>query len=433
MASESFSDRLLEIFTRFDNDGNGKIIRPEFAKMLKVLGMNFTEAEIDKLMLQVDSGHNGEISFEELCKWLQTDTYETLTNQLGDAAKKVHEDKRAQESPLPLKMGICVTQSGSIFQLDLRTGCRHDEFGTLSERDRYILEHSADRKEIDKAPHLAPPNCIDVHWARQRFVTGSADHTVKLWDFEGNVLKTWHGCLSEVLCVEASFKRRMMVTGGLASHIKIWDMTKSTPSDTFMCDPGGVYCFSVCWDQNRVICGAGKNLQVWDITSKAKVTATSVERPQCLMRLEGHTDQVRGLLADWTTYVAITGSLDKTIRRWDIKGGTLLQTFPCDIGQVCCMSGDLAKGWIVTGDTDNLIKKWHPETGECLKVFKGHADHVLSLSKVRDGFIVSGGRDGTVRVWDLETAECIRTIEVRKEFGAGVFVTGVRAEPNPQA
>jgi len=52
-------------FRAFDIDGNGKIDRAELAQVMKNLGQELTDEEIDAMMKEADTDGDGAIDFEE--------------------------------------------------------------------------------------------------------------------------------------------------------------------------------------------------------------------------------------------------------------------------------------------------------------------------------------------------------------------------------
>ena len=109
----------------------------------------------------------------------------------------------------------------------------------------------------------------EVHLGRN-VITASADHTLKMWNFYGNVLRTYAGHPSEVLppgcrgchflwqvitthpmlfcfsdvaiarvsqsilrCVDVDWKNHRMISGSLASDLKMWRLDSSTPLRSF--------------------------------------------------------------------------------------------------------------------------------------------------------------------------------------------------------
>jgi len=58
-------------FDSFDKDGNGQVTVAELGEVLKTIGMSATEAEIKKLIKEVDTDNNGTVEFEEFCTFVE--------------------------------------------------------------------------------------------------------------------------------------------------------------------------------------------------------------------------------------------------------------------------------------------------------------------------------------------------------------------------
>ena len=66
------SARVLDLFRKWDIDGDGRVTKDEFARALPDLGMsNCTTADIDALFDAFDEDGEGEISFRELHRMLR--------------------------------------------------------------------------------------------------------------------------------------------------------------------------------------------------------------------------------------------------------------------------------------------------------------------------------------------------------------------------
>lgn len=131
----------------------------------------------------------------------------------------------------------------------------------------------------------------------------------------------------------------------------------------------------------------------------------------------------------------ITGSQDKTIKRWDIgstadKGPRAAYTRKAhdkDINAIAT-SYYSSSPLFASASQDRTVKIWDVETGEAVGVLRGHKRGVWSAAfsppgtlalttnasggaSSAKGMVVTGSGDKTVRIWSLHDYSCIRTFE----------------------
>ncbi|KAG8831834.1 hypothetical protein FRC18_005874 [Serendipita sp. 400] len=96
--------------------------------------------------------------------------------------------------------------------------------------------------------------------------------------------------------------------------------------------------------------------------------------------------------------ILVTGSLDNTIRVWDVESGRVLNTLFGHIEGVWAVAGDKLR--IISGSHDRTIKIWDRDTGACQTTLVGHRGAVTCVA-LTDDKIVSGSDDGDVKIWDF--------------------------------
>ena len=118
----------------------------------------------------------------------------------------------------------------------------------------------------------------------------------------------------------------------------------------------------------------------------------------------------------------ITGSLDKTIKVWNLATGELKQTFSGHSAAVTSVA--IGGDKIVSSGGDSTIKVWSLATGELERTLTGHSAAVTSVAISGDK-IVSGARNSTIKVWSLATGELEQTLIDRpNEFLQEMAVSG---------
>ncbi|MGF1460718.1 MAG: protein kinase [Leptolyngbyaceae cyanobacterium] len=180
-------------------------------------------------------------------------------------------------------------------------------------------------------------------------------------------------------------------------------------------------------------------------------TMSNVRDWQCVRVLSGHQSWVTAVAFNPRSATLVSGSLDDTIKIWDLQTGaemTTLQGHPRGVndlristkGQVLVSCGDDGtvkvwnlsarrlihtleghardvtsvtighKGWtLASGSKDKTIKLWKMDKGTALKTLLGSPAAVRAVAMTPDeSFLFSGGLDNKVRLWDLKTGEMTR-------------------------
>lgn len=64
---------------------------------------------------------------------------------------------------------------------------------------------------------------------------------------------------------------------------------------------------------------------------------------------------------------------------------------------------------MVSGSLDTSIRVWDVETGACKHTLMGHQS-LTSGMELRNNTLVSGNADSTVKVWDITSGQCLQTL-----------------------
>lgn len=119
------------------------------------------------------------------------------------------------------------------------------------------------------------------------------------------------------------------------------------------------------------LAGSNQRIELWDIPSEDKESAT----PQKVRECEGHTNNIRDVAFCPDGQLLVSGSDDNTVRLWDVEGAQEIQCF------------------------------------------KGHPSWVMSVTFSPDGTLVgSSSFDGSVRLWDVANGEQVRELPANKSI-----------------
>lgn len=127
-----------------------------------------------------------------------------------------------------------------------------------------------------------------------------------------------------------------------------------------------------------------------------------------LATLRGHSGTVSALAAGLEPNTVISGSWDQTARVWTIAGfgPSPFVAFAGHEAAVWAVATAPQQRQYVTASADKTIAFWN-ESGERLRVLRGHKDCVRALVPLPDGGLVSAGNDAVIRCWNTD-GECVR-------------------------
>ena len=183
-------------------------------------------------------------------------------------------------------------------------------------------------------------------------VSGSDDKTIKLWDTQGERVRTLegHGRYVHALTV---WKGHIVSTGNDRA-IKVWD-EQGTCVRSLLGGRRGVHALTV-WRDNLVSGSTDGSIKLWGEQSD---TCTGV--------LKGHTHGVFALTV-WESHL-VSGSMNGTIKLWDAEGMCLRTIEAHGLGSVLALA--VWEGYLVSGSYDKTIRFWDTE-GTCVRSIEAH-------------------------------------------------------------
>jgi WD40 repeat protein len=159
------------------------------------------------------------------------------------------------------------------------------------------------------------------------------------------------------------------------------------------------------------------------------LTPSSTEKTlQLQQTLTGHSDSVNSVAYSPDGQTLASGSVDSTIKLWNVKTGNLLQTLEGHSYSVNSVAYSPDGQTLASGSEDNTIKLWNVKTGKLLQTLEGHSYSVNSVAYSPDGqTLASGSVDSTIKLWNVKTGNLLQTLE-----GHSSWVNSVTYSPDGQ-
>ncbi|XP_061863421.1 katanin p80 WD40 repeat-containing subunit B1 isoform X1 [Colius striatus] len=133
-----------------------------------------------------------------------------------------------------------------------------------------------------------------------------------------------------------------------------------------------------------------------------RVNVWSVNKPNCIMSLTGHTTPIESLQINTNEELIVAGSQSGSIRVWDLEAAKILRTLLGHKANICSLDFHPFGSFVASGSLDTNIKLWDVRRKGCVFRYKGHTEAVRCLRFSPDGkWLASAADDHTVKLWDL--------------------------------
>lgn len=236
-----------------------------------------------------------------------------------------------------------------------------------------------------------------------RILSWSNDHTLRLWDNDGNPLNILQ-------------KHTDYVWGALEladGRILSWS------ADESLClwDKNGEHLKSLKMHTRGVIGAimlANGTILSW---SDDKIMHLWANNGDHLREIKGHTGSIYGAL-QMPDGRLLSWGYDSTLRIWS-ENGDLIHTLR---GNQSSVNGALVMpdGQILSWSRDFTVRIWSSD-GEKVATLKGHTKIVEGARVLPNGNILSWSEDTTLRIWDKD-GNPIKTLQGHKQSVTGVYV-----------
>jgi len=216
--------------------------------------------------------------------------------------------------------------------------------------------------------HTETVNTVALSADGKRAISGSDDKTVRVWDLESNrPPRILEGHTSSVDAVALSADGKLAISGSYGTFL-VWNLEGNQPPRILEGHSGWVMAVALSGDGKRAVSGLfEKALLVWDL-----------EGNQPPRVLEGHTEAVHAVAISADGKRAVSSFSDNTVCVWDLAGSQPPRLLEGHKNTVNCVAisgngkrvvSSSGESSDLSGSVDNTVRVWDLETGECMAVF----------------------------------------------------------------
>ncbi|KAL9653939.1 hypothetical protein ABK040_014152 [Willaertia magna] len=227
-------------------------------------------------------------------------------------------------------------------------------------------------------------------------MTANGDKTIKLFNpFKSFLLlKEYKGHGYEVNDIDISNDNNSFISGSTDKQIYLWDISTGEIKRRFKEHKGKVNVVKL---QNDILISGSsdRTVKLFDLKSN---------NIKSIQTLTDATDSITTLTC--TNYEILTGSVDGSIRIYDIRMGKLkTDPFYSSIGHISLTNDNKCYSVTCLDSTIKLIEK---DTGKVLQIYKGHLNENYQLKHCftkNDNYLLIGSENNLIYYFNTMTGE----------------------------
>jgi WD40 repeat protein len=221
--------------------------------------------------------------------------------------------------------------------------------------------------------------------------SASEDYTIRLWNAaDGTLLQTLTGHSQLARAVAFSPDGQTLVSGSDDGSIKFWNLDGSLRGTVTAHDGSPVLALAFSPDGQQLVSGGGDG-----------TVRTWTPDGELLQVLTGHEKAVYSVAFHPDGNLIASGSEDQSVRLW-LANGQLVEDLKGHRTVVDAVAFSPDGKRLASASHDRTLKLWELD-GRLVATLEGHENEVLALAFSIDGqLLASAGADNTIRLWKLQ-------------------------------
>lgn len=251
-------------------------------------------------------------------------------------------------------------------------------------------------------------------------VTTGKDGTLKVWNASSSsLLRTIE--LDDGPAISLALMSTRAVTGHADGTVAVWDFERVEKVAQFKRNAAEIWSVTFAGNPNRVAVSSHDwKVTLWDVDSPSQ--------PKHVIDAHDNAAQAIAFIASPKGPMLASGGADKTVKLWNLKSLDRVRRYRGHRDFVTALAFSPNGLLLASAGLDGNIRLWSTNSRRTYRRLRGHSGKIASLAFSPSGKrLVSAGDDGQVRIWDIRRGRTARTLT-----GTTGSVTAVRYSPDGQ-
>lgn len=246
--------------------------------------------------------------------------------------------------------------------------------------------------------HDSEVNCVCWVPSSQQLITAGADRKVKLWDMSEKSMelkKVVRDCNSAIMSVDLDIESGLLLCASCDFASRVWTVSDFTVRHTLTGHSGKVMSAKFLPKENQIVSGSlDQTLKLWDLRRRVCVqTCNTGSNVNDVISKSGH--------------IVISCHVNGQINFWDVRSNSLSAHVPCSAGLT---SLDISKNgtMLLTSQLDNKLsiidlRKYKEVYSLVADGFQIGYDWTRAKLSPNNLYCCCGSRNGNIFIWDIQS------------------------------